>query len=213
MNILPYFSLLSHAYAPAALATATAVATALLARSLRARGVTPAVARRRLQFPRGVARWAAIVGVFAIALVVMGVDLRGIWSVLVPVLSLVAIGFVAMWSILSHILASILLVIFRPFKIGDRVEVIGDDTVLGEVTDLNPVYTTLRADDGGTLQVPNNIFFQKVLKRHASALCDNGGGAEQERPRSRSERTLTGSANKTPAKLPGIEDAGGTETA
>lgn len=82
-------------------------------------------------------------------------------------LSLIAIGFVAMWSILSHMLASVLIVIFRPFEVGDRVEILGDDEIIGEVTDLNPVYTTLRAADGGTLQVPNNVFFQKALKRHA----------------------------------------------
>jgi small-conductance mechanosensitive channel len=66
-------------------------------------------------------------------------------------------------------LASILIVIFRPFGVGDSVEIIGDDPVFGEVTDLNPVYTTLRARDGSILQVPNNLFFQKALKRHSSA--------------------------------------------
>lgn len=82
-------------------------------------------------------------------------------------MSLIAIGFVAMWSILSHMLASVLIVVFRPFEVGDRVELVGDDPVIGEVTDLNPVYTTLRADDGGVFQIPNNQFFQKVLKRCA----------------------------------------------
>ena len=71
--------------------------------------------------------------------------------------------------ILSHMLASILIVVFRSFEVGDRVEIVGDNPVFGEVTDLDPVYTTLRADDGGTLQVPNNVFFQKALKRHAPA--------------------------------------------
>lgn len=104
-----------------------------------------------------------------VALPALGIDLKGLWTTLAAALSLVAIGFVAMWSILSHMLASLLIVVFRPFGVGDRVEIIGDDLVLGEVTDLNPVYTTLRADDGGTLQVPNNLFFQKALKRHAPA--------------------------------------------
>jgi small-conductance mechanosensitive channel len=122
-----------------------------------------------LGLPKGVAHWL-IVGVLAIAaLLAVGIDLHGLWLTLVPVLSLVAIGFVAMWSILSHMLASILIVIFRPFGVGDSVEIIGDDPVFGEVTDLNPVYTTLRARDGGILQVPNNLFFQKALKRHAPA--------------------------------------------
>ena len=54
-----------------------------------------------------------------------------------------------------------------PTDLVDRVEVVGDDPLVGEVVDLNPVYTTLRTEDGGTLQVPNNLFFQKAVKRQA----------------------------------------------
>lgn len=153
-------------YGPVALAVLTIGMTLLLARvPRRRRGVAPLI-RRRLGVPHGVLRWLLIGALSVVALVALGIDLQGLWSVLVPALSLVAIGFVAMWSLLSHMLASILIVVFRPFEVGDRVEIVGDDPVIGEVTDLNPVYTTLRTEDGGTLQVPNNLFFQKVLKRH-----------------------------------------------
>gem|GEM_PF-5169241 len=151
---------------PAALAAAAIITTALLVRPRRVRGPALAPARRPLVLPRGVVRWFVIGGLALAALFALGIDLQGLWSTLVAALSLVAIGFVAMWSILSHMLASILIVVFRPFEVGDRVEIVGDDPVLGEVTDLNPVYTTLRTEDGGTLQIPNNLFFQKVLKRH-----------------------------------------------
>ena len=157
---------------PAALAAAAILTTVLLSRPGRSRSATSLVVRRRLGLPKGVARWLVIGGLAVATLLALGIDLQGLWSTVVAALSLVAIGFVAMWSILSHMLASILIVIFRPFEVGDRVEIVGDDPVLGEVTDLNPVYTTLRAEDGGTLQVPNNLFFQKALKRHPpSALA------------------------------------------
>ena len=158
---------------PAALTAVAILTTALLARPRRSRSSAPTLVRRRLGLPKGVARWLIIGVLMVAALLAVGIDLQGLWSTLVPMLSLVAIGFVAMWSILSHMLASILIVIFRPFKVGDRVEIVGDDPVLGEVTDLNPVYTTLRAEDGGTLQVPNNLFFQKALKRHAPSALAN----------------------------------------
>ena len=164
----------SQTLGPAALATVTILTTVLLARPRRSRSNAPAFVRRRLGLPKGVARWLVIGGLSLAALLALGIDLQGLWSTMVAALSLVAIGFVAMWSILSHMLASILIVIFRPFEVGDRVEIVGDDPILGEVTDLNPVYTTLRAEDGGTLKVPNNLFFQKTLKRHApSALASS----------------------------------------
>lgn len=151
---------------------AAILTTALLARPRRWHAVTPAGVPHRLGLPKGVVRWVVFGVVTFAALLAIGVDLEGLWSTLVATLSLVAIGFVAMWSILSHMLASILIVIFRPFEVGDRVEIVGDDPVIGEVVDLNPVYTTLRTEDGGTLQVPNNLFFQKAVKRHAPAAAN-----------------------------------------
>ncbi len=35
----------------------------------------------------------------------------------------------------------------------------------GKVVDLNFLYTTLRADDATLIQIPNNLFFQKSVKR------------------------------------------------
>lgn len=151
---------------PTALAAATILTTVLLARPGRSRSAAPTPVRRRLGLPKGVTRWLVISALSFAALLAVGIDLQGLWSTVMAAFSLIAIGFVAMWSILSHMLASVLIVIFRPFEVGDRVEILGDDEVIGEVTDLNPVYTTLRATDGGTLQVPNNVFFQKTLKRH-----------------------------------------------
>jgi len=162
MTYLDHFSF-PPAFGPAALMSVAILATVLLARPHRG----PALVKRRLGLPKGVARWLTIGALAIAALLALGIDLQGLWSTLVAALSLVAIGFVAMWSLLSHMLASILIVVFRPFEVGDRVEVVGDDPLVGEVVDLNPVYTTLRTDDGGTLQVPNNLFFQKAVKRQA----------------------------------------------
>lgn len=174
MTFLDHFTFPSlQTLGPAALAVGTILATALLARPGRSRSTAPAFGRRRLGLPKGVVRWLIIGGLSLAALFAVGIDLQGLWSTIMAALSLIAIGFVAMWSILSHMLASVLIVIFRPFEVGDRVEILGEDDIIGEVTDLNPVYTTLRATDGGTLQVPNNVFFQKALKRHApAALAD-----------------------------------------
>ena len=168
MTFLDHFSFsLPPKLGPAALFGAAILTTALLARSRRPRAVASACVQRRLGLPKGVARWLVTGAVALVALLAFGIDLQGLWSTLVAALSLVAIGFVAMWSILSHMLASILIVVFRPFEVGDRVAIVGDDPVVGEVIDLNPVYTTLQTEDGGTLQVPNNLFFQKAVKRQA----------------------------------------------
>lgn len=167
-------------FGPAALTVAAVLVTVLLARPRRRpAAAAPAFARRRLGLPKGVSRWLVIGGFAVGALLALGIDLQGLWSTLGAALSLIAIGFVAMWSILSHMLASILIVVFRPFEVGDRVEIVGDDPVGGEVTDLNPVYTTMRTEDGGTLQIPNNLFFQKAMKRRTAAPAGPRPAQEQ----------------------------------
>lgn len=100
-------------------------------------------------------------------LTVFGVNLGGLWAILSTLLAMVAIGFVAVWSLLSNISSTVIILLFRPFAIGDELEFAGEP-VRGKVVDLNFLYTTLRDDSGALLQIPNNLFFQKSLKRRRS---------------------------------------------
>lgn len=97
-------------------------------------------------------------------LTVFGVNLGGLWAILSTILAMVAIGFVAVWSLLSNVSSTVIILLFRPFAVGDEIEFAGEP-VKGKVVDLNFLYTTLRADDGALLQIPNNLFFQKTVRR------------------------------------------------
>lgn len=116
------------------------------------------------KFARGLVygvTFIAILGVF-------GFELGGLWAMLSTVLAMVAIGFVAVWSMLSNTTATLLLLIQRPFQIGDTIE-LQSENMKGRVTDIGFFYTTLVAEDDSTFRVPNNLFFQKVIKRHRPA--------------------------------------------
>ncbi len=97
-------------------------------------------------------------------LTIFGVNLGGLWAILSTILAMVAIGFVAVWSLLSNVSSTVIILLFRPFSIGDELEFAGE-TVKGKVVDLNFLYTTLREEDGTLIQIPNNLFFQKSVKR------------------------------------------------
>jgi small-conductance mechanosensitive channel len=101
-------------------------------------------------------------------LTVFGVNLGGLWAIMSTILAMVAIGFVAVWSLLSNVSSTVIILFFRPFAIGDDLEFPGEP-VKGKVVDLNFLYTTLRTEDGALFQIPNNLFFQKALKRRHSA--------------------------------------------
>ncbi|HEY0968999.1 MAG TPA: mechanosensitive ion channel domain-containing protein [Opitutaceae bacterium] len=111
-----------------------------------------------------VVRWLVRIIAVIMILGVLGFELGGIWAMISTVLGLVAIGFVAVWSLLSNASSTVLILFLRPFQIGDDLEIAGEP-VSGRVVDLNFFYTTLIDSDGRLLQVPNNQFFQKTVKR------------------------------------------------
>ena len=113
---------------------------------------------------RRVLKWTITVIAAVLVFGAFGLNVGGMWGVLSTILAMVAIGFVAVWSVLSNTLCTLIIMIFRPFSVGDEIELAGEP-VKGRVIDLNFIYTSLDAGDGTVMQVPNNLFFQKVLRR------------------------------------------------
>jgi len=109
-------------------------------------------------------RWTAVVFALLFVLGQLGI-LENVWAALVAVLAMVAVGFVAVWSVLSNTLCTFFILVYKPFQIGDLVE-IPADSLKGKVVDLNLLLTTLREEDGALVHLPNNTFFQKATRRH-----------------------------------------------
>ena len=114
-----------------------------------------------------------------VALQFAGFSVATVWTTLASVAALVAVGFVAVWSVLSNIACSFLLMLFKPFRIGDIVEIMDNASgphVGGRVTDVTLMYVVVReeGDDGPAfIQIPNNLFFQKIVRRRAGRRAVN----------------------------------------
>lgn len=117
-------------------------------------------------------RWLIYISVALIVLQQAGLNVNSLWALITATAAMVAIGFVAVWSVLSNLLCTLMLIIFRPFQIGDKIEIIDPamtSGVQGRVRNINLLFTTLmekNADNDETwrIHVPNNLFFQKLLK-------------------------------------------------
>ncbi len=104
----------------------------------------------------------------------IGFSIGSIWTIVATLLAMVAVGFVAVWSVLSNLLCTLILVIFKPFSISDEIEIIEPNTISGlkgKVINFNVMFTTLqelRTDtkEPALIQIPNNIFFQKCIRRY-----------------------------------------------
>jgi small-conductance mechanosensitive channel len=129
------------------------------------------VVERKSPFPpilfklfKRVLRFAVLILAIYLILESWGFELKTVLAILGTVLGMVAIGFVAVWSLLSNLMCAFILATFRPFRVGDIIE-IPSEGVQGKVTDLTLLFTTLQTDDGDDFQVPNNTFFQKIYRR------------------------------------------------
>lgn len=97
----------------------------------------------------------------------VGVNVDGIWALLASTLAVVGVGLLAVWTMASNITASLFIWIWRPYEMGDHLELLPDE-IAGRAVDRNLMFTALRAEDGSILMIPNNMFFQRIIRRKPS---------------------------------------------
>ena len=169
---------LAEGVATAAVLVFATVIYLVLSRALKLAEATTHLTHALVQSLRIILRWLFVVITLAAVLQVWGV-LDQFWAALTAVFALIAVGFVAVWSVLSNVLCSIILLASRPFRIGEWIELPPDD-LGGEVTDITLLHTVLRTGDGHELKVPNNLFFQRVLRVRAAGVPRIDAAAEAE---------------------------------
>ncbi|WP_222910565.1 mechanosensitive ion channel family protein [Pseudomonas sp. DNDY-54] len=121
---------------------------------------------------RGGIRWFIIGGALIMVLERFGVSATVLWTAFSGFVAVAAVAFFAIWSVLSNLLCAVLIMAVGPFRLGDLVELVESfdkPIVKGRVLDINMLYTTLEevseSGTGAIVQVPNSLFFQKVLRR------------------------------------------------
>ena len=121
---------------------------------------------------RGVLSWLIMGSALLMVLERLGVSATVLWTALTGFAAVAAVAFFAAWSVLSNLFCALLIFTAGPFRVGDQLEVVESADkpgVKGRVVDINLLYTTLEdvSEDsrGALLQIPNTLFFQKVVRR------------------------------------------------
>ena len=102
----------------------------------------------------------------AVALILLefwGISVTGLWASLVSIAAVIGVGFLAVWTVISNITASLFITIWRPFHLGDTVELLPEN-LKGRAIDRNLMFTVLREGEQRALLIPNNLFFQKMFR-------------------------------------------------
>jgi small-conductance mechanosensitive channel len=92
-----------------------------------------------------------------------GISVSGVWTLLASAIAVIGVGFLAVWTMVSNVTASFFISLWRPFRLGQTVEIL-PEALKGRVIDRNLMFTILRDEGGNLLQVPNNLFFQKMFR-------------------------------------------------
>lgn len=134
---------------------------------------------RRYELPYALAMAARrilgfLIGAAALFLILdlLGVSGTVLWTAFTGFATVGAVAFFAAWSVLSNIFCTLLIFTTRPFRLNDTVELLENGEkpgIRGRVIDINLIYTTLvesgDLQNGSTVQIPNNLFFQRTLRR------------------------------------------------
>ena len=124
----------------------------------------------------GFLRWAIWIGAALFLMEIFKLPIRSVWTGLLSVALLVAVAFVASWSVLSNILSAVLMLTFSRARIGDIVEL--RDTkqdevgIRGKIIDINLFFVTLEelkpdlaiSEVPPITQIPCHMFFYRVAR-------------------------------------------------
>ncbi len=113
-------------------------------------------------FFANMAKYAVVAGTLLAAVAIVGIDVARIFVILSA--ATLAIG-LALQGSLSNVAAGLLLIILRPFQIGDYVELAGEE---GTVEDLNIFTTTLRTLDNIKVIISNGEVRGNTIKNFST---------------------------------------------
>jgi small-conductance mechanosensitive channel len=98
---------------------------------------------------------------------VWGVDPSEMVYFMSSVLTVVGIAMFAQWSILSNITSGIILFFNHNIRLDDTISIIDKDyEVEGRISDIGLFFIVLKTPEGEVINIPNNVFSQKMIKKH-----------------------------------------------
>lgn len=101
---------------------------------------------------------------FTLISVIWGVNIENIFVTFSTIFTVIGVGLVAQWSVLSNVTSGIILFFSAPFKIGDTIKIHDKDfPIEAEIEDIKAFYTYFKTKSGEHISYPNNLLLQKGI--------------------------------------------------
>lgn len=150
------------------------IITNTLASSIRRLGKKKAVDSYRLGYIKWVLNLCVTFTFIILLSFSLGIEYTQISLFLSSVFAVIGVALFAQWSILSNVTASVIIFFSFPYRVGDRIRVVGDDEELsGKIEEITLFHVLIRRDND-IITYPNNVILQKAVikegpKQHAAA--------------------------------------------
>ncbi len=167
MDVSSIISIIATYAAPAALAFVTLWIGSIIARKV-STGVEKGLNRAPTSDPTlsrffaSIVRYLVLIAVIIAALTLLGINTSSITG---AVLGLGAAMAFILKDSLGNVAAGVMMMIFRPFKLGDEIEVDGES---GKVTAIELTATRLKTTDNIEIIIANGNIWGSVLKNYSS---------------------------------------------
>ncbi|WP_430408876.1 mechanosensitive ion channel family protein [Kordia sp.] len=100
-------------------------------------------------------------------LTIWGVNQSDLAAYIGSILTVVGVAFFAQWSLLSNITSSIILFFNHSVRIDDSIIIMEgkEYEIEGRVSDIGLFFVTVKTKEGEEINMPNNLFLQKMIKK------------------------------------------------
>ena len=103
---------------------------------------------------------------FIVFLLIWGIAPSRLVGYIASLFTVVGIGFLAQWSIMSNVTATIIIFFNHQVKIGDTIAILDKDTQIeGRISDIGIFFIIIEVDNHEFVSLPSNIFMQKMIKK------------------------------------------------
>lgn len=109
-----------------------------------------------------------------ISIVISGIEYTKVAIFMSSVIAVFGVAFIAQWSILSNITASVIIFFHFPYRIGDHITVVDKDgDIRGVIEEITLFHVVIRKEDE-IITYPNNLILQKaVIKKDTLQTGEN----------------------------------------
>lgn len=99
-----------------------------------------------------------------VSMIIWGIDYTDVALVFSSTFAVIGVALFAIWSVLSNITSGVIMFIYYPYKIGDKIKIHDTDfPIEAVIEDIKAFQMHLRTEENELITCPNNLFLQKPV--------------------------------------------------